>query len=253
MFILGLAGPAGVGKDTVADYLVKAYGFVKFAFSDALYAEVQAAYGLPDQSLLRDRATKEVLTEQLCLRQCKDADFIACVLQIATETAWGEEKIYIDVPLSPRQVLQWWGTEYRRAQDPHYWLMKNEDWLRRVRAEHLYPEHAPQHFVNTTVRFENEREWIHNGGEDPGELYGADTQRWSGNVWHIRRDGIVLVAGHISETELSVIPPERQLWNNDSVERLHRGVDLLMSTHARFVRVEPMAPYAPLYPEAFLT
>jgi len=235
MFILGLAGPAGVGKDTVADYLVKAYGFRKFAFSDALYAEVQAAYGLPDQSLLRDRATKEVPTARLAGENCEDRGFIDLLKEFIDAG---------DTPLSPRQVLQWWGTEFRRVQNPHYWLNQNEDWLHKIRAEHLYPEHAPQHFVNTTVRFENERDWIHHGGEDPG--------LWQGNVWHIHREGVAPVASHVSETELPVLPPERQLWNNDSIERLHRGIDLLMSTHARFVRVEPMAPYEPLYvdPEA---
>jgi hypothetical protein len=244
MFILGLAGQAGVGKDTVADYLVKAYGFVKFAFSDALYAEVQAAYGLEDQSLLRDRATKEVPTERLALKHCTDEGFLNSTGYLLAP----DIKTKVDhsplSALSPRQVLQWWGTQYRRAQDPHYWLWQNENWLHKVRADHLYPEHAPQHFVNTTVRFENEREWIHAGGWE---------NLWQGNVWHIRREGLAPVASHVSETELPVITPERQLWNNASIERLYRGVDLLMSTHARFVRVEPMAPYALLYPEAFLT
>ena len=238
MFVLGLAGQAGVGKDTCADYLVKAYGFVKFAFSDALYAEVQAAYGLPDQSLLRDRETKEIPSAALAIGRCADGEFAILAGQLlALSGAWD----VLDMPLSPRQVLQWWGTEYRRAQDPHYWLNKNDDWLRKVQADPLYPEHAPQYFVNTTVRFENEREWINTG---------AWGQLWQGNVWHIRREGIAPVAVHVSETELPVLPPERQLWNNDSIERLYRGVDLLMSTHARFVRVEPMAPYAPLFAES---
>jgi len=246
MFILGLAGPAGVGKDTVADYLVKAYGFVKFAFSDALYAEVQAAYNLPEQSLLRDRATKEEPTERLALVNCQSDEFIGVAVQHIAH----ESRHLHDLPLSPRQVLQLWGTEYRRAQEPHYWLSKNEDWLSRVRADHLYPEHTPQYFVNTAVRFENERGWIHDGGQDYGELHSTDTRRWSGNVWHIRREGSASVAAHVSETPLAVLPPERELYNNDSIARLHRGIDLLMSTHARFVRVEPMAPYDPVYVEA---
>jgi dephospho-CoA kinase len=60
VLIIGLAGKAGTGKDTIADYLVRKYGFVKFAFSDALYQEVQDAFGLEDQDLLRNRDTKEV-------------------------------------------------------------------------------------------------------------------------------------------------------------------------------------------------
>jgi len=230
MLVLGLAGQAGVGKDTVADHLVRAYGFVRVGFADALYAEVQAAYGLPDQSLLRDRATKETPTERLALVNCQSDEFIGVGIRYFEH----ESRHLHELPLSPRQVLQWWGTEYRRAQNDHYWLDRAEDFVRKVRADHLYPEHAPQYFVVPDTRFENEREWIHTGA------YGG---LWQGNVWHIRREGLAPVASHVSETSLPVLPRERELWNNDSIERLYRGVDLLMSTHARFVRVEPMAPY----------
>jgi len=237
MFILGLAGQAGAGKDTVADHLVKAYGFVKFAFSDPLYAEVQAAYELPDQVLLRDRATKEVPSERLALVNCQSDEFIGVAMGYIAH----ESRHLHDMPLSPRQVLQLWGTEYRRAQDPHYWLNKAEAFIHKVQNERLYPEHAPQYFVEVGTRFENEREWIHTGAW--GEL-------WQGNVWHIHREEPASGDTHSSAAVLAVEPRERQLWNNDSIERLHRGVDLLMSTHARFVRVEPMAPNVePLYTE----
>jgi len=214
MIILGLAGQAGAGKDTVADYLVERYDFVKFAFSDALYAEVQAAYGLENQELLRDRAMKETPTDLLRLSKCHDAGFFDLAVD-----PWG------NAMMSPRQVLQWWGTEYRRAQDPDYWLKKNDEWLESVRKLFPYPEQAPQCFVNTTCRFPNEQAWIHAKG---------------GNVWHIRRGGHGAINAHVSETQLPLLEGERELYNNDTIERLYMGVDLLMSTSARFVRVEPM-------------
>lgn len=237
MIVLGLAGQAGVGKDTVANYLRDTYGFVVFAFSSCLYAEVAAAFGLEDESLLRDRATKEVPTEKLSLQYCQDANFFILMNKLLDRTVSESEwKIHWrQKPLSPRQILQWWGTQYRRAQDPNYWLNKNEDFLLGLRAMYRYPEQAPQHFVNTTCRFPNEQEWIHTGAH--GGL-------WAGNVWHIRRDGIASVAAHESESPLPVLDGERELWNNDSIERLHRGIDLLLTTQAQFVRVEPMAPVA---------
>lgn len=228
MLIIGLAGKARSGKDTIADYLVRKYGFIKFAFSDALYQEVQDAFNLPDQSLLRDAETKEVETERLSLINCVDDEFNAVVIPLL-------DKIPLDVgtlwrnpyhkPLSPRQVLQWWGTEYRRAQNPRYWLEKNDEWLELQRKAVKYPEHAPACFVNTTVRFPNEQEWIHAKG---------------GNVWHVWRDDIRAVNPHPSENQLSKLPVEREIYNLDTIARLHYGVDLLFQTGAEFVRVEPM-------------
>lgn len=58
MHTIGLAGPAGVGKDTVADRLVEVYGFHKYSMSDPLKA---ALCGLLGEGLeaYEDRELKE--------------------------------------------------------------------------------------------------------------------------------------------------------------------------------------------------
>ena len=220
MILLGMAGAAGSGKDAVADYLVQRYGFVKFSFSDALYREVAAAFGLPDESLLRDRETKEVPSELLAAKRCSDLAFAAMLIDWDTDGSASQ-------PNSPRQILQWWGTEYRRAQDPDYWIAQAEQWLVRVHEITRYPEHRPQLFVNTSVRFPNEHAWI---------------KELEGNIWHLRRDAAALVAGHVSEIPLPVLEGEREIFNNHTLDYLHMGVDQLLSTSAKFVRLEPPAP-----------
>jgi hypothetical protein len=226
MIVLGLAGAAGTGKDTVADYLVKRYGFVKFAFSDALYREVAAAFDLPHDSILRNRDTKEVGTDHLALDLCGDREFVAIAEAQLAKLSVEAPDCY---PCSPRQILQWWGTEYRRAQDPLYWIKATRSWMEQVWGACPYPEHRPQLFVNTTVRFENEREFIHSFS--------------CGNIWHLRREAAVPVAAHVSEQVLPVLEGERELYNNDTIDRLHCGVELLLSTAAPRVRCEPMLPY----------
>lgn len=220
MILLGMAGAAGSGKDAVADYLVQRYGFVKFSFSDALYREVTAAFGLPDDSLLRDRETKEVESPLLALENCADDDFAELLLA-------NDSSPLSMTPLSPRQILQWWGTEYRRTQDPDYWIAQAEQWLVRVHEITRYPEHRPQLFVNTSVRFENERQWV---------------KDLEGNIWHLRRDAAAPVAGHVSEAPLPVLEGEREIFNNHTLDYLYLGVDQLLTSGAEFVRLEPPAP-----------
>ena len=234
MLNLGLAGPAGCGKDAVAEYLVERYGFISYSFTDALYREVAEAYSLEDESLLRDRATKEVPTDRLAMVRLSDALQFDLGHAIGWDmgSGFGAEPD-LQAPLSPRQVLQWWGSEYRRAQAPNYWVHKADEWLEQIM--HMgYPEHAPQMFVNTSVRFPNEQDWIKTGSP------WNDSPAWKGNIWHIHRDGLDAVNAHQSETPLPVLPGERELWNNDTLARLYYGVDLLLTTATPFVKVEPM-------------
>jgi len=236
MINLGLAGPAGCGKDAVAEYLVERYGFISYSFTDALYREVAEAYSLEDESLLRDRATKEVPTDRLAMVRLSDALQFDLGHAIGWDmgSGFGAEPD-LQAPLSPRQVLQWWGSEYRRAQDPDYWVSKTDAWLYQI-SHAGYPEHRPNLFVNTSVRFPNEQEWIH---DSAAGVYPEDIP-WHGQIWHIHRDGLDAVNAHQSETPLPVLPGERELWNNDTLARLYYGVDLLLTTATPFVKVEPM-------------
>lgn len=224
MILLGLAGHAGAGKDTVADFLVQKYGFIKFSFSDALYREVATAYNLEGEDILRDRATKDVPIGFFALENCSDKDFVAIAKAELEKLSTISAGVYQS--LSPRQILQWWGTEYRRAQNPDYWVQQAEAWISAVWGVFQYPEQRPQFFVNTSVRFPNERAWVR--------------KFVNGNVWHIRRAGLTPVNAHVSETPLEVLDHERELFNNDTIERLHGGIELMLSTQAKFVRVEPM-------------
>ncbi len=224
MLILGLAGQARAGKDTIANYLAKRYGFVKFAFSDALYREVAEAFNLPDESLLRSDATKDERQSQMCLDNCKDMAFLDVAFALV-EAKYDSDHSLFGVPLTPREVLQWWGAEYRRAENPNYWIQRASEFIQGLRDGAPYPEHAPQFFVEGGTRFENERAFIKSLG---------------GNIWHIHRDIGTIDNGHISATPLPVLPGERELWNNDTVERLHYGIDLMLSQPVQQVKVLPM-------------
>lgn len=206
MMLIGLAGSAGSGKDTIADYLVKQHGFTKFSFSDGLYREVSDAFNVPVEEL-QDRNNKERPHPQLTVRSCSDASFCAIML---------DNEIGLDDPVSPRWVLQRWGTEYRRAQDPEYWLKKAALW---VKAWLQVTRDDGQHhagLVNTSVRFPNEQAWIN-------ELQGV--------VWHVRR----LDAGecasqldHVAEQHLAEGATDRVIWNTGTIEQLHTAVSLLL-------------------------
>lgn len=80
----------------------------------------------------------------------------------------------------PRSLLQWWGTEYRRAKDPDYWV---------TRLEKTLSAHQPDVALITDVRYPNEAEAV---------------KRWGGTLVRVIRDGEpdYAVSAHESESAL---------------------------------------------------
>lgn len=188
MKLIALCGAAGSGKDTVADMLPAR----KLAFADALYREVAEAWGV-EQHVLRCRDTKETPTGILALFRCADDSFVA---ESHLADHWG-------VARSPRQILQWWG-DYRRAQDPDYFVQQTAADVAFARNEGCSP------VVITDVRFPNEA---------------ALVRQLGGQLWQIRRPGYEAGGtGHASDTDGCEFRPDVVLENFGSLDDLRRTV-----------------------------
>jgi hypothetical protein len=137
--VIGLIGHPGSGKDSCAAALAP-LGFRNVAFADALRAEVANAWRV-DLRMLTDRATKEVPLPALAIGMCNDPRFLHWAVYFG-------HSLYD--PRSPRWVLQRWGSDFRRNQDPDYWVRIVRRWAGRQIGIGL------DHMVITDVRLPNE-------------------------------------------------------------------------------------------------
>lgn len=216
--IIGLTGLAGAGKDTVADTLVTHAGFRKIAFADALRLEVAGAYRLYSRfGVLSDRSTKEVPLSQLAFRRCDDARFVERMKELDSfDMPDFDEVAWESVPRSPRHVLQWWGTEYRRAQNANYWA----DQVGMKIADGIVG--GSTRWVITDCRFDNEVRGIRSLG---------------GQIWQVMRQGLAdLEGGHASQTDGTRFAPEAVLVNGGSITSLmHTTLRMLQHRHGGLV------------------
>jgi hypothetical protein len=132
--IIGIAGFQGSGKDTIADYLQNIYGFKRDSFAATLKDAVAAVFGW-DRELLEGRTR-----ESRAWREQVDP--------------WWSKRL--DMPgLTPRLVLQKWGTEVaRKSWHDDTWIASLEYKLAR----------AYNDIVITDVRFPNEIAAVRNAG-----------------------------------------------------------------------------------------
>lgn len=132
--IIGICGFIGSGKDTVADYLVNFHEFRRESFASTLKDAVAAVFGW-DRVMLEGR-TKEA-------REWREQ----------VDPWWAAR---LDMPtLTPRWVLQYWGTEVcRRAFHDDIWIASLENKLRNSR----------DNIVISDCRFPNEIESLKRAG-----------------------------------------------------------------------------------------
>lgn len=210
---IALTGLAGVGKDTVADTLVTHAGFSKIAFADALRLEVAGAYQLGDQAhILSDRATKEMPMHALALCRCHHDPFVERMAALhSAEQPDFDWELWAYAPRSPRQIMQWWGTEYRRAESANYWSTKT--------AVHIAANSDDEaRWIITDCRFANEAHAVRTLG---------------GEIWQVTRPGQPIVeGGHASQTDGSNLRPDATLVNGGDINGLrHSVLRLLQARH----------------------
>ena len=132
--IIGFVGFIGSGKDTAADYLVNFHGYRRDSFANTLKDAVANVFGW-DRTLLEGRTAEA--------REWRE--------QI--DHWWAAR---LNMPnLTPRWVLQRWGTEVcRNGFHDDIWIASVENKMRKT----------TDNIVISDVRFPNEIRAIHNAG-----------------------------------------------------------------------------------------
>jgi len=110
--IIGVVGLIGAGKDTMADYLVNIHQFRRESFANTLKDAVSSVFGW-DRDLLEGRTRHS--------REWRE--------QV---DAWWADRLNMP-ELTPRWVLQYWGTEVvRRSFHDDTWIASLENRLRKT-------------------------------------------------------------------------------------------------------------------------
>ena len=211
--IIGFVGFIGSGKDTAADYLVNFHGFRRDSFANTLKDAVAHVFGW-DRVMLEGR-TKEAREwrEQLDL--------------------WWSERLNIPV-LTPRWVLQQWGTEVcRHGFHDDIWIASLENKLRTSR----------DNVVISDVRFPNEIRAIHNAGGLTVRIKRGDDPEWydaavsvnrgpDGNAtWSLSKSKIEQLKIHASETAWVGGKIDHIVYNDSTIDELFNQIKNLVEGH----------------------
>jgi hypothetical protein len=204
--IIGIVGFIGSGKDTVADYLVNFHGFKRESFANSLKDAVSVVFGWP-RELLEGR-TKES-------REWRE-----------TRDEWWSKRLKRDI--TPRWVLQYWGTEVvRKGFHDDMWVASLEHRLLNSQND----------IVITDCRFPNEIKAIRNAGGRVIRIKRGAEPEWydaaksvnkgpSRNMsWALSKQKMEKLGVHASETAWVGQKFDATLNNDGSLDELYQQIE----------------------------
>lgn len=225
MLIIGFGNKARHGKDTAAEAIVdhfkredelkRQHGVLRgpgtkvglFKFATVLYQEANDAIkdGIWDRRYIQ-------WTEKIPNGQCEHFTYLPDWVQPSPEYEPTELAPYGKHP----KLLQWWGTEFRRAQDPDYWVNK---------LFASIPSNTDIALVSD-VRFPNEADGIVSRGG------------YNVNVTRLREDGTKYYASdrpvdHPSETGLDNYNWQFRLINHEGHQALLEEQAITLAEYLR--------------------
>ena len=211
--IIGVCGFIGSGKDTIADYLTNFHGFRRESFANSLKDAVAHVFGW-DRTMLEGR-TKMA-------REWREQ----------VDPWWAER---LNMPnLTPRWVLQYWGTEVcRRAFHDDIWIASLENKLRTSKDD----------IVISDCRFPNEIKSIKDAGGIVIRVVRGEEPEWydwavsanageNGNfTWATSKSKLEKAGIHASETAWVGTKFDYVLDNNGTIDDLFAQVKDLVPSH----------------------
>ena len=208
--IVGFVGFIGSGKDTAADYLVNFHGFRRDSFANTLKDAVANVFGW-DRTLLEGRTAEA--------REWREQ----------VDEWWAQR---LNMPkLTPRWVLQYWGTEVcRKSFHDDIWIASVENKMRKT----------GDNIVISDVRFPNEIESIHNAGGIVVRIKRGDDPEWydaaasvnqgpDGNsTWSLSKQKLEKLKIHASETAWVGGEIDHVILNNTTIDELYSQIEQLL-------------------------
>ena len=209
--IIGVTGLIGSGKDTIANYLTTFHGFKKESFANSLKDAVSHVFGWDREMLEGTTTSSREWREQVDI--------------------WWSERL--DIPhLTPRWVLQHWGTEVcRNGFHDDIWIASLENKLRNTK----------DHVVISDCRFANEVKAIKNAGGITIRVSRGENPVWydaaieynkgpNGNaMWALSQRKLEKNKVHASEYSSIGLDYDYHLENNGSIDDLYKRVGSIIN------------------------
>ncbi len=207
--IIGVCGFIGSGKDTIADYLVNFHEFRRESFATTSKDAVASVFGW-DRTMLEGR-TKEA-------REWRE--------QV---DPWWAERLSMPT-LTPRWVLQYWGTEVcRKSFHDDIWIASLENKLR----------NSKDNVVISDCRFPNEIQSIRKAGGIVVRVVRGPEPEWYNDAvavnhgpkhvhWALSKDRLNQFKIHASETAWVGTKFDAVLDNNDGISDLFEKIEGLI-------------------------
>lgn len=208
--LISISGLIGSGKDTAADYLCTFHGFKRMSFGAALKDAVAVIFNwdreLLEGSTKHSREWRENVDEWWATR--------------------------LNIPhLTPRWVLQQWGTEVaRKAFHDEIWVASVENKLLNVKED----------IVITDCRFSNEIDAVKNAGGITMRTHRGDDPEWIefAELLNYTKNEAVKIHCmeqlekfnvHASEYSSVGLDYDHHLDNNGTIDSLHKQLESIIN------------------------